>query len=343
MSLPVDPNQDTLAALPLEDLISMYQLTQAVFALYDLKLPDYLHQHGDRSLAELSQSLGTESKVLTPLLEAATTLGLLQKCDQNRYRLTLKGERLRTANADSVVPLLNHHREGYLAWDALSHTLQTGQPAFDRIYQMSIYQYQGQHPEKLTEFNRYMQQTTTAWLTQITDYYNFSGHVVDIGGNTGALMALLLQKFPELQGTVFDLEQALEQTPSVLSAAGVSDRCEIVSGSFFETATIPRSGTIYLISRVLLNWSDEKVVEILKNCRGAMPESSKLIILDFVLSASNLSSTFPLLHSLHLGVMFGARTRHQNEFEELVKAAGFSALHWIEVNETTFLLEAITK
>lgn len=73
MSLEADPNQGTLAALPLEDLLSMYQLTQAMFALCELQLPDYLHQHGDRSLAELSQSLGTESKVLNPLLEAAIT------------------------------------------------------------------------------------------------------------------------------------------------------------------------------------------------------------------------------------------------------------------------------
>lgn len=70
-----------------------------------------------------------------------------------------------------------------------------------------------------------------------------------------------------------------------------------------------------------------------------MPDHSKLLILDFVLSDSNASSTVPLLHSLHLGVMFGARTRQRSEFEQLVYAAGFTELRWITINETTFLLE----
>jgi hypothetical protein len=340
MSSQADPSQGILAALSLEDMLSVYQISQAIFALHDLKLPEYLHEHGAQPLSALAQALETDATALTPLLEAATTLNLLQKDEQNRYSLTPTGTRLRLDIADSVIPLLHHHRDGYGAWNALLYTLQTGHPGFNQVYQMDIYQYQGQHSEKLAYFNRYMQQTTTTWLTQVVEYYDFSGHVVDIGGNTGALMALLLRRFPELQGTVFDLEQAVCQTNAVLCAAGVNERCQVLTGSFFEASTIPTHGTIYLISRVLLNWSDEKVVEILKNCRAAMPSHSKLLILDFVLSDSNSNSTIPLLHSLHLGIMFGARTRKQTEFEQLVQAAGFTELRWIHVNETTFLLEA---
>jgi hypothetical protein len=340
MSSQPDPSQSILATLSLEDMLSIYQLSQAIFALHDLKLPEYLHKQGAQTLSALAQALETDAIALMPLLEVAITLGLLQKDQQNRYSLTPSGTRLRSDVPDSVIPLLNHHREGYRVWNDLLYTLKTGYPAFNQVYQMDIYQYQGQHPEKLTYFNRYMQQTTTTWLTQVVERYEFMGHVVDIGGNTGALMALLLQRFSKLQGTVFDLEQAVCQTHAVLSAAGVNERCQVVTGSFFEPATIPNDGTIYLISRVLLNWSDEKAIEILKNCRAAMPAQSKLLILDFVLSDSNASSTIPLLHSLHLGVMFGARTRKKAEFRFLLQAAGFAESRWIDINETTFLLES---
>lgn len=340
MTSKAEPSQEILSALSLEDMLNLYQLSQVIFALHDLKLPEYLHKHGAQSVSGLAKALGADSTVLVSFLEAATTLNLLQKDEQGFYNLTPSGSRLRQDVADSVIPLLNHHKDGYGAWNALIYTLQTGKPGFEQVYHTDIYQFQGQHPEKLAHFNRYMQQTTANWLTEVVEYYSFSGHVVDIGGNTGALMALLLQRFPDLQGTVFDLKQAVEQTPQVLSAAGVSERCQIATGSFFEPETIPKDGTIYLISRVLLNWSDRKAVEILKNCQLAMPKQSKLLILDFVLSDSNSVSTLPLLHSLHLGIMFGARTRKQYEFEELLRDAGYVQLHWIEVNETTFLLEA---
>jgi len=38
--------------------------------------------------------------------------------------------------------------------------------------------------------------------------------------------------------------------------------------------------------------------------------------------------------------MFGARTRKKAEFSFLLKAAGFIELRWIDVNDTTFLLES---
>ncbi|MFM6003128.1 MAG: methyltransferase, partial [Sphaerospermopsis kisseleviana] len=334
-----ESSQNILAALSLEDMVAGYQLSQTIFALHDLNLADYLHQQGAATASTLALSLSVDITPLTTLLEIATTLDLLQKDEHDRYSLTPTGTRLRLDDADSIIPLLQHHRDGYAAWNALLYTLQTGQAGFRQVYQMDIYQYQGQHPEKLAYFNRYMQQTTTAWLTQVVDYYDFSGHVIDVGGNTGALIALLLQKFPELKGTVFDLEQAVGQAHAVLSAAGVSERCQVITGSFFEAATIPTDGTLYLISRVLLNWTDQRAIEILQNCRAAMPAQSKLLILDFVLSASNTISTMPLLHSLHLGIMFGARTRQRHEFEQLVEAAGFTALRWISINATTFLLE----
>ena len=332
--------QSGLTALPLEDMVASYQLSQAMFALHDLNLAEYLHEQGAQTASDLALALSTDTITLSILLEVLTTLKLLQKDEHDRYSLTPTGTRLRPEAANSIVPLLQHHRDGYGAWSALLYTLQTGQPGFQQVYQMDIYQYQGQHPEKLAYFNRYMQQTTTDWLMQVVEYYDFSGHVIDMGGNAGALMVLLLQRFPELKGTVFDLEQAVGQTHTVLSAAGVSQRCRVVTGSFFEAATIPTDGTLYLISRVLLNWNDQQAIEILQNCRAAMPEQSKLLILDFVLSAANAISTMPLLHSLHLGIMFGARTRQGSEFEQLVKVGGFTELRWITINDTTFLLEA---
>ena len=321
--------------LSLREILSGYQLSQALFTLHRLKLPEYLHQHGPQPLSSLAETFGVDAKLLEQLLKIAETVYLLQKDEQQHYGLTTKGVHMCPDATNSIIPLLGILDDGYSAWGALQHSLQTGQVAFEQAHKMDIYDYFSQHPEKNTYFNNYMEQTTHLWLSKVGQYYEFSGHLIDIGGNKGALTALLLQQFPELQATLFDLEQAMKQADELLSVAGVSDRCQVVAGNFFEPETIPQDGDIYLISRVLLNWNDDQVVEILQNCRQVMPQHSKLLILDILLD----SSTAGLLAGLNLWVMFGARSRTQTEFEQLVQQAGFTELRWIDM-DMAFLLEA---
>lgn len=324
--------------LSLEGMLTAYQYSQAIFALHRLRLPECLQQFGAQSLSQLAKAVGADAQALAYLLEFAVTLQLLHKDAQGCYAFTTNGQRLCPDGADSIIPFLAHCEDGYGVWSALPYTLQTGQPAFAQVYGQEIYQHLAQHPQKMDYFNRYMEQTTQRWLADVGKHYPFAGHLVDIGGNQGTLTALLLQQFPTLEATIFDLEQATVGIKDKFVAAGVNERCRIVTGSFFAPETIPATGDIYLISRVLLNWSDEQVVEILQNCRRMMPTQSKLLILDFALRDAPIAPA--LLQSLHLWVMFGARFRKRAEFEQLAQQAGFTQLRWIDIGGTLFLLEA---
>lgn len=94
---------------------------------------------------------------------------------------------------------------------------------------------------------------------------------------------------------------------------GVSECCFLVIGSFFELEIIFKNGDIYLIFCVLLNWNDEKVKEIFKNCYNVMLLESKLLILDFILF--DIILILELLVSFNLWVMFGVRFCRKYEFE----------------------------
>lgn len=334
-------NYKSFTYLSLDDSLCAYRLSQAIFSLYHLKIPEYLQQQGSQNSLQLAQALKVDYVILEHLLEIAITLNLIEKDEQNYYKLSSEGLRLCPDTPNSVIPILTHHDYGYKAWGELTNSLRTGKTAFEQVYEQDIFSYFRQNSEQNLLFNRFMEQTTQAWLAtlEVEKNYKFSGHVIDIGGNIGALSALLLQQFPELQATVFDLEQAMVGAENLLSNAGVSERCSLVTGSFFEPETIPKNGDIYLISRVLLNWNDEKVKQILKNCYNVMPSESKLLILDFILF--DTISTSELLASLNLWVMFGAIFRRKHEFEQLLQESGFTSLRWIHLNEMIFFLEAI--
>jgi len=345
MPTPPDPAtapdpMEVLAALPLEVLPGLYQLSQSLFTLVRLGLPAYLQAQGPTPLDGLADATATDPKLLHHLLEIGRGLGLLALEDGQRYGLTDKGRRLCADSEDTVLPFLSHLDDGYAAWGALHQGLTTGQVPFQVAYGSDIFSWLASHPQSNHQFNRFMEITVERWLADTGGAYPFAGHLVDLGGNTGALTARLLQQFPALRATLFDLAQALDEAPARLAAAGVAARCALVAGSFFEPATIPADGDLYLFSRVLLNWSDAQAVAILTNCRRAMPPTARLLILDFVRPASAPPGL--LLGSLNLWAMFGARTRE--EFEALLTSAGFVAPRWIPVGAAPesilFLLEA---
>lgn len=347
MSLPPSPTDaadpiEALAAMPLEVLSSLYQVSQSLFTLVHLGLPEHLQTQGPTPLDGLVDATATDPKLLHHLLEIARGLGLLARDERQCYCLTDKGRRLCADDADSVLPLLSYHDDGYAAWGALHQGLTTGQVPFQAAYGSDIFPWLAGHPHSNRQFNRFMEITVERWLVATGDGYPFAGHLVDLGGNTGALTARLLTQFPALRATLFDLEQALGEAPARLAAAGVAARCALVAGSFFETTTIPTDGDLYLFSRVLLNWSDSQVVTILANCRRAMPANARLLILDFVRPVPTPPDM--LFGSLNLWVMFGARFRTREEFETLLARAGFVAPRWIPIGaepaRDLFLLEA---
>ncbi len=325
---------------PLQEALDGHWLSQAIFTLHRLGVPELLQQQ-PHSLADLAECLGADTRALWQVLEIAKILEAIEQDGAGAYRLTALGQRLLPAREDSFIPFMDHLLSGYAAWGELAHSVKTGGPAFAQIHGTDIYDFLSRQPAQNTFFNRYMAQTTDTWLAQAGQHYDFKGRVIDLGGNKGALSALLLRQFPALRSTVFDMEHAVQQAPPVLQAAGVADRCQIVAGSFFAPDSIPTNGDIYLLSRVLLNWNDAQAVAILQNCRQAMPAGSKLLILEIILSEQAGLNDY--LSSLNLLVMFGARLRSHAEFEGLLAQAGFVQPRWIPAGfgeNPLFYLEA---
>jgi hypothetical protein len=75
--------------------------------------------------------------------------------------------------------------------------------------------------------------------------------VTDIGG--GGLLAALLVQNPQKHGLLYDTESGLRDAESVLSAAGVLDGSEIVSGDFF--SWMPDGCDAYPLKHIVHDWT----------------------------------------------------------------------------------------
>ncbi len=108
-----------------------------------------------------------------------------------------------------------------------------------------------------------------------------------------------------------------------LEAAGVGDHCQLVEGDFFES--VPGGADAYLMKSVIHDWDDERCVTILKNCRRAMTEDAKVLVVEAVLPAK-VEPSFTRLgvirNDLNMLLNTGGQERTEAEFASLPRPAG---------------------
>lgn len=83
-----------------------------------------------------------------------------------------------------------------------------------------------------------------------------------------------------------------------------------------------------MIQWILHDWSDEKCVEILKNCKKAIPEHGKVIVIEMIIpqevSDTDLATKNALCLDLEMmGITCGGKERTKEEFEDLAMKADF--------------------
>lgn len=327
-------------------MIAGYASAQIVHVAAQLGLADLLAD-GPRSLEDLAAATGTHAPSLARLVRALAALGIVAEANGGRIELTPLGVPLRSdapgSVRDAVLFLVGEWF--WRAWGGLLHSVRTGEPAFDRIYGMSNFEYWAHEPEAGAihdAFFRAMTRTTNAPIVGAYDFSRF-GIVVDVGGSTGALLAAILLAHPGVRGILFDLPHVVSGAGSVLAEAGVAARCEVVGGSFFES--VPKGGDAYVLRYVIHDWDEERSVAILRRCREAMAPGAVLLLVEQVvperLEAVPEARRVTRLDLQMLVLTPGGRERTVEEFRSLLRAAGFE-LRAVKPTASPFrILEAV--
>jgi hypothetical protein len=93
-----------------------------------------------------------------------------------------------------------------------------------------------------------------------------------------------------------------------------------VAGDFFTSG--PHGYDAYILSGVIHDWDDSRAIKILRNCRRAMPEKGRVLIVDMVVPDMDAMSLSKFL-DLNMLAMSGARERTKAEFRALLDAADY--------------------
>jgi hypothetical protein len=307
-------------------MITSLWMPQAIHAAAALGIPDLLAA-GPRRSDDLAAAAGAHPGALSRLMRGLAALGLCTATEDGAFELTPLGACLRSDTRDSVRSwaLLMGGEMVWRSWGHFLECVRTGEPSPKLLDGMDTFDHIEANPAAAAVFDKSMAELTRHLGGALAFSYDFAGisKLIDVGGGYGALLPPILKANPGMRGAVFDREHCRDGAEQLFGKVGLADRFEFIAGSFFES--ISPGADAYLLKSVIHDWDDERSVAILRNCRAAMHDGARLLLVEVIvpegIGASPLDAMIAST-DLNMLVNTGGCERTEAEYRQLLDAAG---------------------
>jgi hypothetical protein len=324
----------------LSALIAGYKTTQAIYVAARLGIADRL-AGGPRTVADLARETHVHERTLFRVLRMLASRGIFFEQPDGRFRLTPLAEPLRADHAGSQKAFaIMMGEEHYHAYGELLYSVRTGKTAFDHIYGMPVFEYLAKNPESAAIFDAAMSSIHGQETDVVINAYDLSGvkQLCDVGGGNGSVLIATLKRYPAMRGVLYDLPHVVERARPAFDAAGLKDRCTLIGGDFFKE--IPAGSDAYFFRHIIHDWDDEKATKILVNCRQALPQGGKILVVESIIPPGN-EPFFGKDIDLTMLVIPGGQERTEEEYRQLFAGAGLKLARIVPTAGEMFVLEAV--
>ena len=328
MPAEAEPGAEALAlSARFQEILTGSWKSQALTVAAELRLADLLAE-GPRDSASLAAAVSADPPSLHRLLRALASIGLCVEQDDGRFALTPLGALLQEDSPSSLrAATLWWGKHLWPVWGSLLYSVQTGKSARSKLLGTEGFAHLQNDPAAAAIFYRFGIEATRQTAALLLAAYDFAGlaRIVDVGGGHGELLARILRATPDATGVLFDLPVAVEGAAKAMQAnhPDLVDRCSFVAGDFFDS--VPAGGDAYLLKSVLHDWDDARCGRILANCRAAMREDARLLIVEPILperSTAGARQATLAQHDLTMLAALGAQERTERAFDALLRRAG---------------------
>jgi orsellinic acid C2-O-methyltransferase len=317
--------EERAAAATMLQLIWGLHISRSVYVVAELGIADLLAS-GPMTAGQLAEATHAHEPSLYRVLRLLASLGVLTEDANRSFGLTMLGDRLCTDAPASMRSWarLTDSIGGVRSFDPIIDMVRTGRTGLDIAYGTTGFEFLAAHLEQAKQFQAAMSERTAAFAPSVAAGYDFSAAktVADIGGGTGTLLAAILAEHHHVRGVLLDRPEVTSQVADVLAAAGVADRCEIVTGDFF--AEMPAGADIYLLANVLHDWDDARSAQILAGCRKAMAADGRVLIIERLIPDDLAAAVPVLLSDINMLVLTGGMERTNAEYAALLTRAGLA-------------------
>lgn len=324
----------------------LMNMTQGMFHLYLLYATQNAGiynalQREPKTSAQLSRECNIEEKLLKRLLRPVIAIGCLEETD-DKLALTELGEVLCDDAKDSLAGFLRFNVKIAAAYfGKMDAALAHGIMPFEELEQQGFFDAQMEEHAKFDDFNGMMRDSSknldlTAYLQTRT---KAPDRICDIGGGAGDIISKFLEFYPEAKGIVRDLPVTEKACRENLASKGITgERFAFQAADFFKE--VPPEAELYLLSRILHDWEDEKCRTILGNISRAMGEQSQLLVIEKMIPREMDARHMHLyMNDLYMWAVCGGKERTEEEFDGLFAKAGLKIKDIYPITDEEYVIE----
>jgi SAM-dependent methyltransferase len=337
--------EDPPPQIALYHLATGHYLSHALCLAARLGIADLLNG-GPRHANELAAATGMHAPSLNRVMRLLASADVFAEREDGSFELTALGGHLRSAvpgSARAMIMLFAGERIQD-AWRELEYSVRTGNPVFQKRGVEDPFRDPTRTAEDNAIFDAAMADLTRLTAIAVAAAYDFSPFrkVVDVGGGNGALLIGILKATPHVPGIVFDQPPAAERAQKQIAEGELAERCAAVGGDFFKE--VPNGADAYILKHVIHDWPDDRAIAILKNCRRAMGNGGRLLVVEGVYPPRidvSLASRGAAANDVNMLLNTGGRQRSETEFRALYSAAGFELRSIIPTQARVSVIEGV--
>jgi hypothetical protein len=305
-----------------------FMMSKHLFAANELGLFEKL---ADRPLTldELARDLGIPSRTARITADAMVALGFVEKRD-NRYQNSPVSQTFLSGKTPADLrPFLRFWNHiSYPQWQRLEEALRTNRAVRGDL-----------DPDQQRIFSEGVAAITAGPAHAMAEKYDFARHrkVLDLGGGVGEFLVPILDRFPHLKGTLFELEPVAEVAKDALATSPVGSRINIVAGDLFEDP-LPEGHDALILAHVVHYFDPARNLELLRGIRERVSAGARLLIVDFWTNPQHTEPLFAVLMAGEFLTNVGGDVFSEEEGKGWLRESGWEYVQTIPLEGPNSLI-----
>ena len=313
---------DSFDPVAFRDMVYSFRQSRIILTAYELELFSALGQ-GSLSSADVCEKLGTHSGATSRLMNALCAIGLLVK-EGEQYSNSGFAAKFLSKSSPDYLNGFGHTLNMWNTWTGLTHAVRTGHNQRTG---------QGWSQGKARAFIAAMHERATRQAPDVVKRTGIgnAGHMLDLGGGSGAYSMEFIRQGIARRATVFDLPEIIPITRHYVETMGMSKEFEFIAGDFHTDDPGSGYGLVFLSAIVHIN-SPEENRALLRKCFHCLEPGGKILIQDHIISNDRTSPAESAFFSINMLVATdNGDTYTAKEMTEWLLDAGFVG---ISIQET---------
>ena len=335
------PNWIIPAPVRVVDLaISGLHKSQIIVALNTLGVADVLGDTAQTAQQLASQLDIPDADKLSRLLAAAAAFGVFSAQQSHAegevsFRNNGLSAVLRKDHPNTVTHTIKGGVQSlYLPYEKIADGLLQNKIPFELAHGKDLWEFLAEHPDMEHEFSLAMTSQDKMGIHAVLTDYNWAqnSRVIDVGSAYGSFLADIMKQNVKLSGTVCDLPQIVERAKQQWHSQheGLLERVSFADCDFLNAGKLPvpaQPNEVYVLRDILHDWSDDKVVVILKNLRSVIGRNrtARVLLVEAALQGRVAGFEPSVKYLLDINMLVGVdgKERTVAQFAKLFAQTGF--------------------